>query len=116
MQGSISHKTTSSLTDGSLNIKHVFTSWNKINFAVGILRERSFEQQHYRASGFNLVTAAIVLCNTVYLERATNALRGHGQTVDEAMGQIQFATTVATGLAYDFFRFLKRPLIPFIHL
>jgi len=55
------------------------------------IRDRSFEQQRYRASGLNLVTAAIVmslsLWNTVYLERATNALRGHGQTVDEAMLQ-----------------------------
>ncbi|HDD8738138.1 TPA: Tn3 family transposase, partial [Escherichia coli] len=33
------------------------------------MRDRSFEQQRYRASGLNLVTAAIVLWNTVYLER-----------------------------------------------
>ncbi|AUY10349.1 hypothetical protein C3F36_12990 [Aeromonas sp. ASNIH2] len=32
------------------------------------------EQQRYRASGLNLVTAAIVLWNTVYLERATQGL------------------------------------------
>jgi TnpA family transposase len=49
---------------------------------LGEIRDRSFEQQRYRASGLNLVTAAIVLWNTIYLERATNALRGHGQTVD----------------------------------
>ena len=42
------------------------------------IRDRSFEQQRYQASGLNLVTAAIVLWNTVYLERAANALRGHG--------------------------------------
>ncbi|TYR67176.1 Tn3 family transposase, partial [Enterobacter hormaechei] len=42
----------------------------------GEIRDRSFEQQRYRASGLNLVTAAIVLWNTVYLERAANALRG----------------------------------------
>ncbi len=41
---------------------------------LGEIRDRSFEQQRYRASGLNLVTAAIVLWNTVYLERATNAL------------------------------------------
>ncbi|MBP7785604.1 MAG: Tn3 family transposase, partial [Bifidobacterium sp.] len=41
------------------------------------IRDRSFEQQRYRASGLNLVTAAIVLWNTVYLERATSALRAH---------------------------------------
>jgi len=44
-----------------------------------------FEQQRYRASGLNLVTAAIVLWNTVYLERATNALRCHGQPLDDAL-------------------------------
>lgn len=53
----------------------------------GEIRDRSFEQQRYRASGLNLVTAAIVLWNTVYLERASNALRGHGQTVDDALLQ-----------------------------
>jgi TnpA family transposase len=37
---------------------------------LGEIRDRSFEQQRYRASGLNLVTAAIVLWNTVYLERA----------------------------------------------
>jgi TnpA family transposase len=46
---------------------------------LGELRDRSFEQQSHRASGLNLVTAAIVLWNTVYLERATNALRDNGQ-------------------------------------
>ena len=54
---------------------------------LGEIRDRSFEQQRYRASGLNMVTAAIVLWNTVYLERAANALRGHGQTVDEALLQ-----------------------------
>lgn len=54
---------------------------------LGEIRDRSFEQQRYRASGLNLVTAAIVLWNTVYLERATNALRGHGKPMDDALLQ-----------------------------
>jgi TnpA family transposase len=54
---------------------------------LGEVRDRSFEQQRYRASGLNLVTAAIVLWNTVYLERATHALRTQGQTVDDALLQ-----------------------------
>jgi predicted ATPase len=37
------------------------------------MRDRSFENQRYRASGLTLVTAAIVLWNTVYLERAIGA-------------------------------------------
>ncbi|MHB1180412.1 MAG: Tn3 family transposase [Sulfuricella sp.] len=56
-------------------------------YRLGEIRDRSFEQQRYRASGLNLITAAIVLWNTVYLERATNALRGHGKPVDDALLQ-----------------------------
>ncbi|HRF74657.1 MAG: Transposase, TnpA family [Candidatus Accumulibacter phosphatis] len=56
-------------------------------YRLGEIRDRSFEQQRYRASGLNLVTAAIVLWNTVYLERAINALRGHDQPVDGALLQ-----------------------------
>ena len=52
---------------------------------LGEIRDRGFEQQRYRASGLNLLTAAIVLWNTVYLQRAVQALRAHGQPVDEAL-------------------------------
>jgi TnpA family transposase len=54
---------------------------------LGELRDRSFENQRYRASGLNLVVAAIVLWNTVYLERSTAALREHGQAVDDTLRQ-----------------------------
>ena len=52
---------------------------------LGEVRDRSFEQQRHRASGLNLVTAAIVLWNTVYLERAVLALRESGKPVDDAL-------------------------------
>ena len=39
---------------------------------LGEIRDRSFENQRYRASGLNLVVAAITLWNTVYLERAAD--------------------------------------------
>jgi hypothetical protein len=39
---------------------------------LGEIRDRSFEQQRYRASGLNLVTAAIVLWNTVWKGRRTH--------------------------------------------
>jgi TnpA family transposase len=52
---------------------------------LGEIRDRSFEQQRYRASGLNLVTAAIVLWNTIYLERATQALREAGKLPDDGM-------------------------------
>jgi TnpA family transposase len=54
---------------------------------LGEIRDRSFEQQRYRASGLNLVTAAIVLWNTVYLERATNAIREITPDFDENLLQ-----------------------------
>ena len=52
---------------------------------LGELRDRSFENQRYRASGLNLVVAAIVLWNTAYLERSTGALREHGQDVNDKL-------------------------------
>ena len=54
---------------------------------LGEMRDRSFENQRYRASGLNLVTAAIVLWNTVYLGRAIQAIKDEGQTVDEDLLQ-----------------------------
>jgi TnpA family transposase len=53
----------------------------------GEMRDRSFENQRYRASGLNLAVAAIVLWNTVYLERAGERLKAHGQSVDEDLLQ-----------------------------
>ncbi len=54
-------------------------------FGLGEIRDRSFENQRYRASGLNLVVAAIVLWNTVYLERAITALRDSGKDVNEEL-------------------------------
>lgn len=64
-----------------LHVRDVF--FNRL----GELRDRSFENQRYRASGLNLVTAAIVLWNTVYLERAIQAIKDRGETVDEKLLQ-----------------------------
>jgi len=36
---------------------------------LGELRDQRFEHQRYRASGLNLAVGAIVLWNTIYLER-----------------------------------------------
>jgi TnpA family transposase len=54
---------------------------------LGELRDRNFEHQRYRASGLNLVTAAIVLWNTVYLERATQSLKNSGKLVNDELLQ-----------------------------
>ena len=54
---------------------------------LGEIRDRSFEQQRYRASGLNLITAAIVLWNTVYLERATLSLEKQGKASNAELFQ-----------------------------
>ena len=47
----------------------------------GEIRDRTFENQSFRASGLSLITAAIVHWNTVYLARAVHQLRAQGITV-----------------------------------
>lgn len=54
---------------------------------LGEMRDRSFENQCYRASGLNLVIAAIILWNTVYLERAIQKLKSDGQSLDDDLLQ-----------------------------
>jgi TnpA family transposase len=49
---------------------------------LGEIRDRSFEQQRYRASGLSLVTAAITLWNTVYIERAVQTSARNAQALD----------------------------------
>jgi hypothetical protein len=60
--------------------------------ACGIVCDDGIEQgsggQRYRASGLNLVIAAITLWNTVYLERAVNALRERRAVNDALLGHI----------------------------
>lgn len=53
----------------------------------GEVRERSFENQRYKASGLNLVTAAIVLWNTVYIEKAVQHLKEQGEQINEQLLQ-----------------------------
>ena len=50
---------------------------------LGEIRDRSFENQRYRASGLTLVVAAIILWNTVYLGRAIDDLKAQGLPVDD---------------------------------
>ena len=44
----------------------------------GRITDRTFQNQNFRASGLNLVIAAIVYWNTIYLERAVQHLRAIG--------------------------------------
>jgi hypothetical protein len=89
----------------------------------------------YRASGLNLLRSAVVLWNTVYMEREVSvcALREHGQTVDETLrqylsplgwehinlmgersqaqaGQISAVAALRRGLTCFKFRFLRGPI------
>jgi TnpA family transposase len=50
---------------------------------LGEIRDRTFENQKYRASGLNLAVAAVILWNTVYLSRAVTELRSHGEAVSD---------------------------------
>ena len=54
-------------------------------YQLGKLRDRSFESQIYRASGLNLLVAAVILWNTRYLEPAFEALRVAGQSVPDEL-------------------------------
>ena len=54
---------------------------------LGELRDRTYDMQRHRASGLNLVVAAIILWNTVYLGRAATALRKQGRAIDDELLQ-----------------------------
>jgi hypothetical protein len=46
----------------------------------GDIRDRTFENQRYRASGLNLAIATIILWNTIYLDHAVAELRAQAET------------------------------------
>ncbi|MEM9763896.1 MAG: Tn3 family transposase, partial [Pseudomonadota bacterium] len=52
---------------------------------LGRVRDRSLEGLQHRAGGLTFVTAAIILWNTVYLERAIAQLRSEDETVPDAL-------------------------------
>ena len=52
---------------------------------LGELRDRTFENQRHRASGLTLATAAVIVWNTVYLDRAVQYLRSHGTNVPDEL-------------------------------
>ena len=52
---------------------------------LGRLHDRTAQSQQHRASGLALVTAAIVLWNTVYLGRALDAARRRGDLIPDAL-------------------------------
>ncbi len=52
---------------------------------LGELRDRTLENQLYRGNGPNLVVAAIILWNTVYIERVVNELRRRGHCIPDEL-------------------------------
>jgi TnpA family transposase len=52
---------------------------------LGEIRDRSYENQRHRASGLNLVVAAITLWNAVYLGHAVDTLRAEGTSVPDEL-------------------------------
>ncbi|MGT2516310.1 Tn3 family transposase (plasmid) [Sphingomonas panni] len=70
---------------------------------LGELRDRTFENQRHRASGLTLVTAAMTLWNTVYLDRAVRHLRGSGVDVpDELLAHVAPLGWEHIGLTGDY--------------
>ena len=59
---------------------------------LGEIRDRTFENQRYRASGLNLAVAAIILWNTVYLSRAVIELRSQGEIISTFNGDYVWPT------------------------
>lgn len=54
-------------------------------FKQGRIADRNAEAQQFRASGLNLVIAAIVFWNTTYIADAIIHLRAPGQSVPDAL-------------------------------
>jgi TnpA family transposase len=52
---------------------------------LGEIRDRTFENQKYRASGLNLAVAAVILWNTVYLSHAVTELRARGEAISDEL-------------------------------
>ena len=72
---------------------------------LGEIRDRTFENQRYRASGLNLAVAAIILWNTVYLGRAADELRSRAKscqtsfspTSPRSVGSTSPSTAITSG-------------------
>lgn len=61
--------------------------WSRLDESRGSrqLCDRTFENQRHRASGLNLIVSAIILWNTVYLDRAACHLRERGIYVPDTL-------------------------------
>ncbi len=90
---------------GGLNKGESHHSLKKAVFfnRLGELRDRTFENQSYRASGLNLVAAAVILWNAVYLARAVEALRTRNEIVpDDLLAHVAPLGWEHVGLTGDY--------------
>jgi hypothetical protein len=70
---------------------------------LGELRDRTFENQRYPASGLTFLTTAVTLWNTVYLDCALRHLRGRGVEVpDELLAHVAPLGWEHVGLTGDY--------------
>ena len=76
---------------------------------LGEMRDRSFENQRYRASGLTLVVAAIILWNTVYLSRAIDDLKAQGLPVDDNLLEHLIASRLGTYQSHGRLRLALEP-------
>jgi hypothetical protein len=77
----------------------------------GEIRDRTFENHSFRASGLSLITAAIVHWNTVYLDRAVHQLRAQGATVpDDLLAHVAPLGWEHIGLTGDYVWSVPIPL------
>jgi TnpA family transposase len=80
----------------------------------GEIRDRTFENQSFRASGLSLITAAIVHWNTVYLDRAVRQLRAQGADVpDDLLAHVAPLGWEHIGLTGDYVWIEANPAAPF---
>jgi TnpA family transposase len=78
------------------------------------IRDRTFENQSFRASGLSLITAAIVHWNTVYLDRAIRQLRAQGADVsDDLLAHVAPLGWEHIGLTGDYVWTDPNPVAPF---
>ena len=74
--------------EGNLSGLNIGEACNSLKRAVflhrlGEIRDRTLESQSRRANGLNLVVAAIILWNTVYIEHAVKELRRQGHHIPD---------------------------------
>ena len=76
---------------------------------LGQIRDRTYENQQYRASGLNLLVTAIILWNTRYLDRAVAALRQAEEVPDRLLAHLSPLGWEHVNLTGDYVWSAERP-------